>query len=239
MRVALYTICSGTCTTSGPSSRCRAARCCRESGRRGSHDAWRGPSRRAGQDRARRTAPPARAHTPIDTLETEIAELVGQVAPQLLSEPGFGPLTAAKLIGEIAGARRFSATPSSPAPAGSHRFPSARATPTAIASTAAAIASSTPPSTASPSPRARCHPETRAYLDRKRAEGKSTTEAIRCLKRHLARRIWHLLIEAAPPANDNPTHHPLDIGATEAGVQSWAPALPLQRTQAQARGDTA
>ena len=41
--------------------------------------------------------------------------------------------------------------------------------------------------------RARCHPETRAYRDRKRAEGKSTREAIRCLKRHLARRIWHLL----------------------------------------------
>ena len=33
--------------------------------------------------------------------------------------------------------------------------------------------------------RARCHPETRAYLARKRSEGKTTTEAIRCLKRHL------------------------------------------------------
>jgi transposase len=43
----------------------------------------------------------------IDTLETEIAELVAQAAPQLLAEPGFGPLTAGKLIGEIAGAQRF------------------------------------------------------------------------------------------------------------------------------------
>src|SRR4051795_13593555 len=40
----------------------------------------------------------------------EISELVGQIAPQLLSEPGFGPLIAAKLVGEIAGAQRF-ATP--------------------------------------------------------------------------------------------------------------------------------
>jgi hypothetical protein len=40
-------------------------------------------------------------------LEAEIAELVGQVAAQLLDEPGFGPLTAAKLVGEIAGAARF------------------------------------------------------------------------------------------------------------------------------------
>ena len=44
----------------------------------------------------------------INELETEIAELVAQVAPQLLAEPGFGPLTAAKLVGEIAGAARFS-----------------------------------------------------------------------------------------------------------------------------------
>jgi len=33
--------------------------------------------------------------------EREIAALVTQVAPQLLTEPGFGPLTAAKLVGEI------------------------------------------------------------------------------------------------------------------------------------------
>ena len=63
---------------------------------------------RAGPDRPRRAAPPARAHrTTINALEAEIAELVAEVAPQLLAEPGFGPLTAAKLIGEIAGAQRF------------------------------------------------------------------------------------------------------------------------------------
>ena len=43
----------------------------------------------------------------IRALEAEIAQLVARVAPQLLSEPGFGPLTAAKLVGEIAGAARF------------------------------------------------------------------------------------------------------------------------------------
>ena len=63
---------------------------------------------RQGPDRPRRAGPPARAlPRPIDALETEIAELVAQVAPQLLAEPGFGPLTAGKLIGEIAGAQRF------------------------------------------------------------------------------------------------------------------------------------
>jgi transposase len=44
----------------------------------------------------------------IKSLEAEIADLVGQIAPHLLCEPGFGPLTAAKLVGEIAGAHRFS-----------------------------------------------------------------------------------------------------------------------------------
>jgi transposase len=43
----------------------------------------------------------------IKALEAEIAELVDQIAPQLLAKPGFGPLTAAKLVGEIAGAARF------------------------------------------------------------------------------------------------------------------------------------
>ena len=40
---------------------------------------------------------------------------------------------------------------------------------------------------------------TRAYLDRRHSEGKTKREAIRCLKRHLARRIW-------PPALHDHTH---------------------------------
>jgi hypothetical protein len=41
--------------------------------------------------------------------------------------------------------------------------------------------------------RLRCHPKTQDYIARKRPDGKSTKEAIRCLKRHLTRRLWHLL----------------------------------------------
>jgi transposase len=136
-------------------------------------------------------------HT-INALETEIAQLVAQVAPQLLSEPGFGPLTAGKLIGEIAGAHRFSTDAKlaraggiAPIPVSSgktnrHRLDRGgnRQINTAIHRVAVT--------------RLRCHPETRAYIARKRSEGKSTTEAIRCLKRHLARRIWHLLQPPIP-----------------------------------------
>jgi transposase len=137
------------------------------------------------------------SHT-IDALESEIAELVAQVAPQLLAEPGFGPLTAGKLIGEIAGAHRFSSDAKlaraggiAPIPVSSgktnrHRLDRGgnRQINTAIHRVAVT--------------RLRCHPETRAYIARKRSEGKSTTEAIRCLKRHLARRVWHLLREPIP-----------------------------------------
>jgi hypothetical protein len=46
--------------------------------------------------------------------------------------------------------------------------------------------------------RARIDVETSAYLDRKRAEGKSSRQALRCLKRYLARRIWKLLFDPPP-----------------------------------------
>jgi transposase len=84
----------------------------------------------------------------INRLEREITELVQQIAPQLLTEPGFGPLIAAKLVGEIAGAQRF-ATPAKLArAAGVTPIPPARATRSATDSTTAATARSTRPCTA-------------------------------------------------------------------------------------------
>jgi transposase len=143
----------------------------------------------------------------INLLQAEIADLVAQVAPQLLAEPGFGPLTAAKLIGEIAGAQRFTtdaklarAAGIAPIPVSSgntnrHRLDRGgnRQINTAIHRVAIT--------------RARCHPETKAYLQRKRGEGKTNREAIRCLKRHLARRIWHLLQPPAPVLNNTPNNN--------------------------------
>jgi transposase len=140
----------------------------------------------------------------INLLEAEIAELVAQVAPQLLAEPGFGPLTAGKLIGEIAGAQRFSsdaklarAAGIAPIPVSSgntnrHRLDRGgnRQINTAIHRVAVT--------------RARCHPETQAYIARKRQEGKTNREALRCLKRHLARRIWHLLQPPPPVLTNSP-----------------------------------
>ena len=138
-------------------------------------------------------------------LEAEIADLVAQVAPQLLDEPGFGPLTAAKLLGEVAGIERFAteaklarAAGVAPIPVSSgktnrHRLD--RGGNRQLNTTIHRIALT----------RSRCHPETQNYLARKRAEGKTGLEAMRCLKRHLTRRIWHLL-QPPTPNQDTPTH---------------------------------
>jgi transposase len=83
--------------------------------------------------------------------------------------------------------------PATPAPLPSRP---ARARSSATGCTAAGIASSTARCTFIALSRANTDPETRAYLERKHAEGKTKLEAIRCLKRHLARRIWHLLYAA-------------------------------------------
>jgi transposase len=134
----------------------------------------------------------------IKALAGEIAQLVAHVAPQLLSEPGFGPLTAAKLVGEIAGAARFAsdaklarAAGLAPIPVSSGKTSRHRLDRGGNRQINAAIHRIAVT-------RARCHPETRDYIARKRAEGKTTREAIRCLKRHLARRIWHPLQPPTP-----------------------------------------
>lgn len=41
------------------------------------------------------------------------------------------------------------------------------------------------------------HPQTRAYADRRRSEGKTNREIRRCLKRYLARRLYRRLNTAA------------------------------------------
>lgn len=46
-----------------------------------------------------------------------------------------------------------------------------------------------------------CDPRTRAYVERRTAEGKSKKEIIRCLKRHIAREIYQLITKPAAVIN--------------------------------------
>jgi len=133
----------------------------------------------------------------IRELEREIAGLVSDYAPQLLDEPGCGPLTAAKLIGELAGAERFKTDAQlarsagvAPVPVSSgrrdrHRLDRGGNRQFNLAFHRIAVT------------KGRICPQTAAYLTRKQGEGKTRMEALRCLKRHLARRIHHLMTDHA------------------------------------------
>jgi transposase len=138
----------------------------------------------------------------IDTLQRDLAVLVAQLAPQLLAEPGCGVLTAAKLIGEIAGIERFATDAklarlagSAPIPASSgrttrHRLDRGGNRQLNCALHRLAVT------------KGRLDPDTAAYLARKQADGKTRREALRCLKRHLARRAGDS--SRAPPTPSKP-----------------------------------
>lgn len=138
---------------------------------------------RAIRDRVKRAA----------ELEREIGAMVRTQAPQLLELPGCGALTAAKLIAETAGAARFASDAKlarlagvAPIPASSgnrtrHRLDRGGNRQLNCALHRIAVTQS------------RVHPPARDFLARKQAEGKSNREALRCLKRHLIRRVWRLL----------------------------------------------
>jgi transposase len=64
---------------------------------------------------------------------------------------------------------------------------------------------------------ARLHAPARAYLDRRRAEGKTWREALRCLKRHLARIVFRIL-KAIAAASLELEHLPLEKGKDKAMI---------------------
>ena len=137
----------------------------------------------------------------IRALENEVARLVDAVCPQLLQEVGCGPLTAAKLVGEIAGADRFPsdahlarAAGVAPIPASSGRRDRQRLDRGGNRQLNCALHRLAVN-------KGRHDPDTAAYLARKQAEGKTRMDALRCLKRHLARRIWRLLTQPTPTTN--------------------------------------
>jgi transposase len=157
----------------------------------------------------------------VDTLERELLTLVRAHRPRLLAETGCGALTAALLIGRTAGAERFQTdasfarqTGTAPIPCSSgqrdrHRLD--RGGDRQLNSALHIIAIT----------RARHDPATRAYLARKEAEGQTRKGALRCLKRHLARRFHHLL---SLPAQ-GPQRHPNGSAETPAQPKHHATTI--------------
>ena len=131
-------------------------------------------------------------------LFAELTDLIQAHTPQLLEQPRIGTVTAAIIIGRTAGAKRFRSeacfarhTGTAPIPASSgkkvrHRLHRGGDRQLNRAIHIIALC------------RAQWDPQTRAYLDRKLAERKTKLEALRCLKRYIARQIWRLLYSAEP-----------------------------------------
>jgi transposase len=156
---------------------------------------------RVARDELRRIRELTRAER---ALERELTALIAALRPDVLAEDGVGPITAATLIGRTAGAARFASdghfarqAGAAPIPASSGRRDRVRLNRGGDRQLNCALHRIAVT-------RARTDPATRAYLDRKQAEGKTRAEAYRCLKRHLARRIWRLLTQT-PDTRPTPT----------------------------------
>ena len=126
-------------------------------------------------------------------LESELRPLVKARAKALLALPGCGVLTAAKIIAEVGDVERFTSDAQlaryggvAPLDASSgkqqrHRLNRTGNRQLNFALHIIAIT------------QCRIHDPARRYLARRSAEGKTTKEALRALKRHLVRRVFRLL----------------------------------------------
>jgi transposase len=126
-------------------------------------------------------------------LDRELQQRTVALAPTLLELPGCGPISAAKLLSEIGPINRFRTDAQlarhagvAPLDASSgkhqrHRLDRGGNRQLNCALHRIAIT------------QGRVHKPARNYLERKQAEGKSRREAIRCLKRQLARTVYSTL----------------------------------------------
>jgi transposase len=129
----------------------------------------------------------------IAELERELQERTTRLAPTLLALPGCGPLNAAKLLCEIGPIARFQSDSQLARHAGvapleassgkQRRQRLDRGGNRQLNCALHRIAVT----------QGRAHAPARAYLERKQSEGKSRREAIRCLKRQLARTVYTTL----------------------------------------------
>jgi transposase len=133
----------------------------------------------------------------IAELDQELEQHTQQVAPALLELPGCAAVTAAKLLAEIGPVDRFKSDAQlarhagvAPLEASSGRTQHHRLDRSGNRQLNAALYRIA-------ITQARYHDPARIYLERKRAEGKSRREAIRCLKRLLVRVVFQTL-KASP-----------------------------------------
>jgi len=132
-------------------------------------------------------------------LAREIETLTRRLAPQLLEQPGVGPLLAAqvalswshkgRITSEAAFARLAGVAPIPASSGQTIRYRLDRSGDRQLNRALHQILIT----------RRRIHPPTIAYIERRTKEGKTRREATRCLKRYLARNLYRLL-ENGPPS---------------------------------------
>jgi len=132
-------------------------------------------------------------------LAREIKTLTEKLAPQLLDQPGVGPLLAAQVVltwshrgrvrSEAAFARLAGVAPIPASSGQTIRYRLDRSGDRQLNRAPHQILVT----------RRRIHPPTIAYIDRRISEGKTPREANRCVKRYLARGLFRLLENGAPP----------------------------------------
>jgi hypothetical protein len=133
-------------------------------------------------------------------LARELEAITRKLAPQLLEQPGVGPLAAAQLVlswshrgrinSEAAFARLAGAAPIPASSGQTIRYRLDRSGDRQLNRALHMI----------PVTRKRSHPATIASIERRLQEGKTRREATRCLKRHLARNLYRLLEHGPPTA---------------------------------------
>jgi transposase len=131
-------------------------------------------------------------------LAREIETLTRKLAPQLLDQPGVGPLAAAQILiswshrgrirSEAAFARLAGCAPIPASSGQTVRYRLDRSGDRRLNRALHMILVT----------RRRAHAPTIAYINRRVQEGKSRREATRCLKRYLARSLYRLLENGAP-----------------------------------------
>ncbi|MFN2642140.1 MAG: transposase [Actinomycetota bacterium] len=145
---------------------------------------------------------PTEATRTIKTLERRIASMVADLEPTLLEIEGCGALTAAKIVGETAGIDRFSSEAKfamhagiAPLPVWSGdntRFRLNRSGNRQLNTAIHKIAIT----------QMRMHEPAKILIKRKMAEGMSKPEALRVLKRYIARRIYETMKKGARATAD-------------------------------------
>jgi transposase len=137
----------------------------------------------------------------LDRLDLQLQALVTSAAPTLLALPGVGIDTAGQLLvtagdnpqrlrGEAAFAHLCGVAPIPASSGRTHRHRLNRGGDRHANNALWRIALV----------RMRCHPPTRAYVERRTKQGLSKLDILRCLKRYIAREVYHHLTNPSAPA---------------------------------------